>query len=357
MKKTSLAIALSLILTACGSSGGKPSISIPTATQTPTINNSSQNKPATQEAAPSKQTQGTTSNQSTPVATVPKQTPTINNLSSNKPETHEVAPSKQTQDTTSNQLTPAATVPKPDETKLNNIGVSLNKNDFIKGEINKEPVLDQNGKEIAQLSGYNRAYSFNGALMKSKDSGPGEIIVEKIVLKLADKAGAIGGLKGFVLSKMIVPFFNATKNPERDIFYFGSETPESSIPKSGIVTYKGNASRYDSVTAKVKNIGKAELIADFENKKIKGELTIDSFLRRNISLKEADIQGNGFKGEAVAGENHILMTRKGEYEGKFYGPRAEEVAGKATFSEEVADKPKFLQLKNLNTSFSAEQVK
>ena len=316
MKKTSLAIALSLILTACGSSGGKPSISIPTATQTPTINNSSQNKPATQEAAPSKQTQGTTSNQSTPVATVPK----------------------------------------PDETKLNNTGVSLNKNDFIKGEINKEPVLDQNGKEIAQLSGYNRAYSFNGALIKSKDSGPSEIIVEKMVLKLADKVGAIGGLKGFFLSKAIDFLYNATQNPERDIFYFGDETPESSIPKSGIVTYKGNASRYDSVAAKVKNIGKAELIADFENKKIKGELKIDG-LRRNISLKEADIQGNGFKGEAVAGENHILMTRKGEYEGKFYGPRAEEVAGKATFSEEVADKPKFLQLKNLNTSFSAEQVK
>ena len=306
MKKTSLAIALSLILTACGSSGGKPSISIPTAIQTPTINNSSSNKPATQEAVPSKQTQGTTSNQSTPVATMPKS----------------------------------------DETKLNNTSVSLNKNDFIKGEINKEPVLDQNGKEIAQLSGYNRAYSFNGALIKSKDSGPGEIIVEKMVLKLSDKAGAIGGLIGYGFSKVIGPLFNATKNPERDIFYFGSETPESSIPKSGIVTYKGNASRYDNVTAQVKNIGTTELIADFENKKIKGELTIDGFLRRNISLKEADIQGNGFKG--VAGENHILKTRKGEYEGKFYGPRAEEVAGKATFSEE---------LKALNTSFSAEQVK
>ena len=306
MKKTSLAIALSLILTACGSSGGKPSISIPTATQTPTINNSSQNKPATQEAAPSKQTQGTTSNQSTPVATVSK----------------------------------------PD-IKLKDTGVSLNKNDFIKGEINKEPVLDQNGKEIAQLSGYNRAYSFNGALMKSKDSGLGKIIVGNTVLKLADKVGAIGGLKGFGLSKAIVSLYNATQNPERDIFYFGDETPESSIPKSGIVTYKGNASRYDNVTAQVKNIGTTELIADFENKKIKGELKIDG-LRRNISLKEADIQGNGFKGEAVAGENHILMTRKGEYEGKFYGPRAEEVAGKATFSEE---------LKALNTSFSAEQVK
>ena len=306
MKKTSLAIALSLILTACGSSGGKPSISIPKATQTPTINNSSQNKPATQEAAPSKQTQGTTSNQSTPVATVSK----------------------------------------PD-IKLKDTGVSLNKNDFIKGEINKEPVLDQNGKEIAQLSGYNRAYSFNGALMKSKDSGLGKIIVGNTVLKLADKVGAIGGLTGFGLSKAIVSLYNATQNPERDIFYFGDETPESSIPKSGIVTYKGNASRYDNVTAQVKNIGTTELIADFENKKIKGELKIDG-LRRNISLKEADIQGNGFKGEAVAGENHILMTRKGEYEGKFYGPRAEEVAGKAIFSEE---------LKDLNTSFSAEQVK
>ena len=278
MKKTSLAIALSLILTACGSSGGKPSISIPTATQTPTINNSSQNKPATQEAAPSKQTQGTTSNQSTPVATVSK----------------------------------------PD-IKLKDTGVSLNKNDFIKGEINKEPVLDQNGKEIAGNT----------------------------VLKLADKVGAIGGLTGFGLSKAMVSLYNATQNPERDIFYFGDETPESSIPKSGIVTYKGNASRYDNVTAQVKNIGTTELIADFENKKIKGELKIDG-LRRNISLKEADIKGNGFKGEAVAGENHILMTRKGEYEGKFYGPRAEEVAGKAIFSEE---------LKDLNTSFSAEQVK
>ena len=318
MKKTSLAIALSLILTACGSSGGKPSISIPTATQTPTINNSSQNKPATQEAAPSKQTQGTTSNQSTPVATVPKPDETkLNNTCV------------------------------PDETKLNNTGVSLNKNDFIKGEINKEPVLDQNGKEIAQLSGYNRAYSFNGALMKSKDSGLGKIIVGNTVLKLADKVGAIGGLTGYGLSKAIVSLYNATQNPERDIFYFGSETPESSIPKSGIVTYQGNASRYDNVTAQVKNIGTTELIADFENKKIKGELKIDG-LRRNISLKEADIKGNGFKGEAVAGENHILMTRKGEYEGKFYGPRAEEVAGKATFSEE---------LKDLNTSFSAEQVK
>ena len=318
MKKTYLAIALSLILTACGSSGGKPSISIPTATQTPTINNSSQNKPATQEAAPSKQTQGTTSNQSTPVATVPKPDETkLNNTGV------------------------------PDETKLNNTGVSLNKNDFIKGEINKEPVLDQNGKEIAQLSGYNRAYSFNGALMKSKDSGLGKIIVGNTVLKLADKVGAIGGLTGYGLSKAIVSLYNATQNPERDIFYFGSETPESSIPKSGIVTYQGNASRYDNVTAQVKNIGTTELIADFENKKIKGELKIDG-LRRNISLKEADIKGNGFKGEAVAGENHILMTRKGEYEGKFYGPRAEEVAGKATFSEE---------LKDLNTSFSAEQVK
>lgn len=308
MKKTSLAIALSLILTACGSSGGKPSISIPTATQTPTINNSSSNKPATHEAAPSKQTQGTTSNQSTPVATMPK----------------------------------------PDETKLNNnTGVSLNKNDFIKGEINKEPILDQNGKEIAQLSGYNRAYSFNGALMKSKDSGLGKIIVENTVLKLADKVGSIGGLVGNLLSKAIVYVHNTTKNPERDIFYFGSETPESSIPKSGIVTYQGNASRYDNATAKVENIGKTELIADFENKKIKGELKMDG-LRRNISLKEADIKGNGFKGEAVAGENHIFITRKGEYEGKFYGPRAEEVAGKATFSEE---------LKDLNTSFSAEQVK
>lgn len=75
---------------------------------------------------------------------------------------------------------------------------------------------------------------------------------------------------------------------------------------------------------------------------------MDGVLRRNLSLKETDIVGNGFSGKATAGENYILLpTRYGTYEGKFYGPNAEEVAGKVTFAEAQKD---------LNTSFSAEKV-
>lgn len=317
MKKTYLAMALSLVLSACGS-GGSGAPSIPQPNVTPTQPAVTPEQPST--PAPSNQN-GTTEN--------------TNANSTTSPATNSTAPVEQ----------PA--VVQPPKQELENTGVSIDKNNFVKGELN-EVIEDQNGNEIAKLSGYNRAYSFNGALTKSKESSLSQIVVDNTVLKLADKVGAIGGFTGLGLSKAVTSLYNATQNPERDIFYFGSETAESNIPKSGIVTYQGNASRYDNVTALVKNIGTAELTANFDDKKIQGELKIDGLLRRNITLKETDIQGNGFKGEAVAGENHLLATRKGEYEGKFFGPNAEEVAGKATFAQEQKD---------LNTSFSAEQVK
>lgn len=307
-------MALTLVLSACGSGGGGGAPSIPQPTVTPTQPAAKPAQPST--PAQSNQNNATENTNANPVTkpTVPVDQPAI------------IQPPKQ---------------------ELENTGISIDKNNFVKGELN-EVIEDQNGNEIAKLSGYNRAYSFNGALTKSKESSLSQIVVDNTVLKLADKVGAVGGFTGLGLSKAVTSLYNATKNPERDIFYFGNETAESNIPKSGVVTYQGNASRYDNVTAQVKNIGTAELTANFDDKKIQGELKIDGFLRRNITLKETDIQGNGFKGEAVAGENHILATRKGEYEGKFFGPNAEEVAGKATFAEGQRD---------LNTSFSAEQVK
>ncbi len=146
---------------------------------------------------------------------------------------------------------------------------------------------------------------------------------------------------------MLGAFYNVVKDPERDIFYFGDETPETNIPKQGIVTYKGNAARYDNVEGQVDNIGDSELIANFDAKTIKGELDMN-YPRRNITLHEAPIVGNGFNGRAVAEGNFpFFVSREGQYEGKFFGPNAEEVAGKATFDEGVKD---------LNTSFSAEKV-
>ena len=79
-----------------------------------------------------------------------------------------------------------------------------------------------------------------------------------------------------------------------------------------------------------------------------------AYPRRNIALHKAPIVGNSFQGKAVAEGNFpFFIDRDGQYEGKFFGPHAEEVAGKATFSGETL----IGQVESLNTSFSAEQTK
>lgn len=244
------------------------------------------------------------------------------------------------------------TAPTPTKTVLDNTGLTIEKNSTPIGKV--EGIgLQSNGKKIATLSGHNRRYSFNGALVKNPDVG--EIAINGATIQLLKGAAnlvTVGSLDGIVLSKALTTAYTASKDPTRDIFYFGLETASANMPKVGIATYQGNASRYDNVSGKVKNIGTSTLVADFGQKKISGELAIDGILRRNISLKEADIRGNSFKGRATAGENHILTrTVEGRYEGKFYGPNAEEVAGKATFQGEAI----IGQLESLNTSFSAER--
>lgn len=322
---STLALALLCALTACSGGGSKgPNVQIPT------VNNSEK----------------------------PVQTNSANNVANNNSTVKQVVSKPSIPSTTENkageQFVPSSNekVTQPSEKHLDKTGLDISKERFERGELNHIVIENQDGKEIAQLSGYNRAYSFNGAVTKSKDPTLGSMVVDNVVVRLAQKVGVIGGLKGLALSKSVTTMYNLTHNPERDIFYFGAETAEANIPKTGVVTYKGNASRYDNLTASVKNIGKSELEANFDDKKIKGELALDGFLRRNISLKETNIIGNGFNGVAVAGENSIFTTRDGEYEGKFFGPNAEEVAGKARFFD--GDKK---EINDLATSFSAEQVK
>ncbi|WP_109078515.1 Slam-dependent surface lipoprotein [Aggregatibacter kilianii] len=232
------------------------------------------------------------------------------------------------------------------ETKLTNSDLTISKDSFEKGELNGADIMSGN-KKVGELSGYNRNYSFNGAF--KKEDNIDMVVVDGVTKFAISKATeAIGGLTGNVLSFALKTAWNASKDPTRDIFYFGYETPEANIPKKGVVTYKGNASRYDNVNNGVRNVGDATLIANFDNKTIKGELDM-SYPRRNISLHEAPIVGNGFNGKAVAEGNFpFFASREGQYEGKFFGPNAEEVAGKATFDESVKD---------LNTSFSAERTK
>lgn len=287
---------------------------------------------------------GGDNNQSSP-ARVTKPDTTISNDSND-------SNNRSTSVTPSNPSTPSTPViPIPDKdatTHLSSSDVVIDKEVFDKGALYNVPVNAKNQK-IGELSGYNRTYSFNGAFKNTKEAidEADSILVEGTKISLEKKFGKFG-------IGIAQPLFNSMADSKNlksiSIFYLGYETSESNIPKSGTVTYKGNATRYDNINKEVTNIGKSELTANFDNKKIQGRLSIlDS--RRDIHLQETDIKGNGFKGTAVT----TGWIREGEYEGKFFGPNAEEVAGKATFSG-----PGLLpgqRLESLNTSFSAERTK
>lgn len=221
-------------------------------------------------------------------------------------------------------------------------------------ELKQLPLGEVKGEDFkfGKVAGYNNHYSFHGAFQEYE--GAEEIIVDQAKMTLAKSFTDIGGLHGYALASAVEAAWNAMlKNPERNIFYFGSETSPSVIKNlRGKATYKGNATRYDNVSGTVKNIGKSTLEADFDSQTIKGHIDVDGPLRRDISLKETAINGNQFNGKAVAGEGHVLRTVVGTYEGKFFGPNADEVAGKATFEGAAIIGN---GLRDLDTSFSGEK--
>lgn len=222
-------------------------------------------------------------------------------------------------------------------------------------ELKNLPLGEVKGEdfEFGKVAGYNNRYSFHGAFQEYE--GVEEIVVDQARMTLVKSFANVGGLQGNALANAFEGVWNAMlKNPERNIFYFGSETSSNVIKNlRGKATYKGNATRYDNVSGTVKNIGKSTLEADFDRKTIKGHIDVEGLLRRDISLKETTISGNQFNGKAVAGEDHLLTrTVVGQYEGKFFGPNADEVAGKATFTGEAIIGN---GLRDLDTSFSAEK--
>ncbi|QIM63291.1 hypothetical protein A1D29_08370 [Pasteurellaceae bacterium Orientalotternb1] len=207
------------------------------------------------------------------------------------------------------------------------------------------------------VTGYNNKYSFNGAWKEKKEKDQlTELVLNGIKVKIATSLKGVGGLAGYALSEAFTSAWNVINDDgsQRDVFYFGSETPLSVMEnQKGKAIYKGNATRYDNIKGELANVGSSAIYVDFDTKKIKGELDI-RWPRRNISLKEADIRGNQFTGKALAGEDSLLWTtREGHYEGKFFGPNAEEVSGVARFKGNA----NIGKLEDLNTSFSAEKQK
>lgn len=318
------ALTLTFALAACGGSGGGGSAPAP-------VNTENTGKASTPQETKK------------PATTTNNSTPTTNNTNTEKPATDNSVCNKNAGyclvDPTANDT---ATTKPNSQTTLDS-GVLVELDTIPYGEVKNLDV------GYGQITGYNRKYSFNGVWGDVKDASQLEVITKDGVVSRMLLGGISGALLNGQLSSAWNWASNQSKDYNREIFYFGDETPTANIPTSGVVTYKGNATRYDNLSsgaAALQNVGTSTLTADFNNKKISGELAMNG-LRRNISLKETDIKGNSFTGKAVAGENSLFTTRQGEYEGKFFGPNADEVAGKATFAEEVKD---------LNTSFSAEKV-
>lgn len=318
-----------LMISACGGSGGSS-------------HSDPQPIPSTPSNSPTTTTTQSTQQEPTPAAT----------LSNSHPQAAEKTAESQAQQEHPQAQRPPVT-PSVPSTHLTRSDLTISQDEFKKGMLENITVRSGDTK-VGTLSGYNRTYSFNGAFKKEEGKDVQTLLVDNMAIKLIGKVSqSFAGLSSTIASRWLSAAWNATKDPTRDIFYMGSETPVENIPQHGIVTYQGNASRYDNVKNQVKNIGDAKLVANFDDKTIYGELDM-AYPRRNIALHKASIVGNSFQGKAVAEGNFpFFISRDGQYEGKFFGPHAEEVAGKATFSGEAI----IGQVESLNTSFSAEQTK
>lgn len=318
-----------LMISACGGSGGSS-------------HSDPQPIPSTPSNSPTTTTTPPTQQEPTPAATP----------SNSHPQAAEKTAESQAQQERPQAQRPPVT-PSVPSTHLTRSDLTISQDEFKKGMLENIPVRSGNTK-VGTLSGYNRTYSFNGAFKKEEGKDVQTLLVDNMAIQLIGKVSqSFAGLSSTIASSWLSAAWNATKDPTRDIFYMGSETPVENIPQHGVVTYQGNASRYDNVKTQVKNIGDAKLVANFDDKTIYGELDM-KYPRRNIALHKASIVGNSFQGKAVAEGNFpFFIDRDGQYEGKFFGPHAEEVAGKATFSGETL----IGQVESLNTSFSAEQTK
>lgn len=153
-------------------------------------------------------------------------------------------------------------------------------------------------------------------------------------------------------------------------FYYGNETAKN-LPVKGVAKYKGtwsfitateNRKRYSlfsndsgqgyskrsaiptDIDLEVKNSGTkekglvSEFSADFETKKLKGELSYtqretnnQAYEKKKLYDIDADIYSNRFRGKVIPKEstsNEHPFTSEGTLEGGFYGPNGEELGGK-----------------------------
>ena len=120
-----------------------------------------------------------------------------------------------------------------------------------------------------------------------------------------------------------------SQDPSQDDMFFYNGYPTTSMPSSGVVTYRGDSiisADTDKLPDEDYLKGSSSFSADFGNKKLTGTLRTDN---KDVVKIDANISGNGFSGTAKSD----LLNSQGKAEGKFYGENAKEVGGSANAND------------------------
>ena len=114
-----------------------------------------------------------------------------------------------------------------------------------------------------------------------------------------------------------------SQDPSRNDILFYNGYPTTSMPSSGVVTYRGDS----IITADTDKLpdedyvkGSSTFTADFGNKKLTGTISAGNV---DVVTVDANISENGFAGTAKSD----LLNSQGTAEGKFYGENAKELGG------------------------------
>lgn len=120
-----------------------------------------------------------------------------------------------------------------------------------------------------------------------------------------------------------------SQDPSQDDILFYNGYPTTSMPSSGVVTYRGDSiisANTDKLPDEDYLKGSSSFTADFGNKKLTGTLSTHN---KDVVKIDANISGNGFSGTAKS----ELLNSQGKAEGKFYGENAKELGGSANAND------------------------
>lgn len=159
----------------------------------------------------------------------------------------------------------------------------IDRDAFAQGSI-QEHNMQLFGKNVAKFAGYNRPYSIAGAIAVIDDAGTGKTILDLGQASLGSNLSLLN------MNSVWGATSKLPNKPEVYVFATGDITRyyDNVGLMKGKAVYKGNATRYDTLSARVRHIGETTLHADFDARTIEGEIKTDDH-RRNILLNKTSI--------------------------------------------------------------------